>query len=86
MKLSTDEIYKRTARMDNLLRWDLEVPEGTTGDKTKYLNYEFRLEYARDLPQPRFISGGLRENPIGGGAMGGVGTMGGFMSVKPDGR
>ena len=44
--------------------------QGTIGDKTMYLNYEFRLEYARDLPQPRFVSGGLREAPIGGGAMG----------------
>ena len=62
------------------------VPQGTIGDKTMYLNYEFRLEYARDLPQPRFVSGGLREGPIGGGAMGmgGMGGgMGGMRSVKP---
>lgn len=83
--LSTDALYERTARTDNLLRWDLEVPQGTVGDKTMSLNYEFRLEYARDLPQPRFISGGLGENPIGGGAMGGIGGMGGgFRSVGPD--
>jgi hypothetical protein len=74
---STDAIYQRTARMDNLLRWDVDVPQGTVGDKTMYLNYQFRLEYARDLPQPRFVSGGLREGPIGGGAMGGMGGMGG---------
>ena len=63
--------------MDNLLRWDVELPQGTVGDKTMYLNYEFRLEYARDLPQPRFASGDLWESPIGGGAMGGMGGMGG---------
>ena len=79
-ELSTDAMYQRTARLDNLLRWDLEVPQDTVGDKTMYLNYEFRLEYARDLPQPRFVSGGLREGPIGGGAMGGgMGGMGGGM-------
>jgi hypothetical protein len=53
---------------------------------TIYVNYEFRLEYARDLPQPRFISGGLKEGPIGGGAMGmgGMGGMGGGMrSLNP---
>ncbi len=83
-ELSTDALYLRTARADNLLRWDVEVPQGTIGDKTMYLTYEFRLEYARDLAQPRFISGGLREAPIGGGAMGGMGGMGGFMSVKSD--
>jgi hypothetical protein len=83
--LSTDPPYLRTARMDNLLRWDVELPQGTIGEKTMYLNYEFRLEYARDLPQPRFVSGGLKENPIGGGAMGGMGGMGGGMrSVRPD--
>src|SRR5262249_46597749 len=82
--LSTEAMYRRTARMDNLLRWDLEVPQGTVGDKTMYLSYEFRLEYARDLPQPQFVSGGLREGPIGGGAMGGLGGMGGgFRSVNP---
>ena len=57
---------------------DPDVPPGTVGEKTMYLNYEFRLEYARDLPQPRFASGGgLKEGPIGGGAMGGMGGMGG---------
>jgi Domain of unknown function (DUF4139) len=86
VELSNDPPYQRTARMDNLLRWDIEVPQGTVGDKTMYLNYEFRLEYARDLPQPLFLSGGLRERPIGGGAMGmgGMGGgMGGMRSMKP---
>jgi hypothetical protein len=85
VELSNDPPYQRTARMDNLLRWDIVVPQGTIGDKTKYLNYEFRLEYARDLPQPHFLAGGLRERPIGGGAMGtgGMGGgMGGMRSVK----
>ena len=85
-ELSTDAMYQRTGRMDNLLRWDLEVPPGTVGDRPMDLNYEFRLEYARDLPQPRFASGGLREDPIGsmgsmGGGMGGMG--GGLRTVKP---
>jgi hypothetical protein len=83
--LSADAAYQRTAKMDNMLRWDVEVPQGTVGDKTMYLIYQFRLEYARDLPQPRFASGGLREGPIGGGAMGGMGGMGGGMrSVNPE--
>jgi uncharacterized protein (TIGR02231 family) len=77
--LSKDASYQRTSRTDNLLLWDIQVPPGTIGEKTLYLNYEFRMEYARDLPQPRFVSGGLREGPIGGGAMGGMGGMGGGM-------
>jgi hypothetical protein len=85
-ELSSDALYLRTSRMDNLLRWDLTLPPETVGDKTFYLNYEFRLEYARDLPQPRFLSGGLREGPIGGGAMGmgGMGGgVGGMRSLNP---
>ena len=77
--LSKDPAYLRTARTDNLLFWEVDVPPGTVGEKTKYIHYEFRLEYARDLPQPHFLSGGLREGPIGGGAMGGgMGGMGGM--------
>lgn len=77
-ELSVDPPYVRTAKMDNLLRWDIDLATGTTGDKALYVNYEFKLEYARDLPSPKFLSGGLKEAPIGGGGMGG----GGFRSVK----
>ena len=79
VELSKEASYLRTSRTDNLLLWDIQVAPGTIGEKTLYLNYEFRMEYARDLPQPRFVSGGLREGPIGGGAMGGMGGMGGAM-------
>ncbi len=77
--LSKDASYLRTSRTDNLLMWDIQVPPGTIGEKTMYLNYEFRMEYARDLPQPRFVSGGLNEGPISGAAMGGMGGMMGGM-------
>jgi hypothetical protein len=84
-ELSADAAYQRTGRLDNLLRWDVNVPEGTVGDKAIYIIYQFRLEYAKDLPQPRFTSGGLGEAPIGGGAMGlgGMGGMGGMRSAGP---
>jgi hypothetical protein len=84
-ELSADAAYQRTGRLDNLLRWDVNVPEGTVGDKAIYITYQFRLEYAKDLPQPRFTSGGLGEAPIGGGAMGlgGMGGMGGMRSAGP---
>ncbi len=88
VELSNDLLYQRTGRLDNLLRWDLTVPAGTVGDKAQYQTYEFKVEYARDLPAPRFEAGDLREMPIGGGAMGGMGGMGGgmgggFRSVGP---
>jgi hypothetical protein len=79
--LSKEAAYERTSRTDNLLRWDIDVPPGTVGEKTIFVTYNFRLEYARDLPQPRFVSGGLREGPIGGGAMGMGGGMGGMRSA-----
>jgi len=84
-ELSVDPPYVRTSKLDNLLRWDIDLAPGTTGDKAMYVHYEFKLEYARDLPSPRFLSGGLKEGPIGGGAMGGgMGGMGGggFRSVR----
>jgi hypothetical protein len=81
-ELSNDPVYQRTSRTDNLLRWDIDVRKETIGDKTMYLNYEFRLEYARDIPQPRFVSGGLREAPIGGGAIGIGGGMGGMGGMR----
>jgi hypothetical protein len=76
VELSAEPSYQRTARADNLLRWDVLVPKETVGEKTFYLTYEFRLEYARELPQPRFLSGALIERPITGAAMGGMGGMG----------
>ncbi|WP_165252118.1 mucoidy inhibitor MuiA family protein [Paludisphaera soli] len=84
-ELSEDPLYQRAARLDNLLRWDVDLPPGTVGDKALYVTYEFRLEYARDLPPPRFESGGLKEAPIGGGAMsGGPGGDGrGFQTLRP---
>ena len=39
----------REERPDNLLRWDLTVEPGTTGEKAKELTYQFKLEYARDV-------------------------------------
>ena len=88
-ELSTDALYQRTARLDNLLRWDITVPPGTVGEKTIYVNYQFRLEYARDLPQPRFVSGGLGERAVGrrrhGRGMGGR-WAGGMRSVGTGGR
>jgi uncharacterized protein (TIGR02231 family) len=73
--LSTDLPFERNGKPDGLLRWDLSVPAESAGPKIQDINYTFRLEYARDLPAPMLSSGGLKEEPIGGG-MGGMG--GGF--------
>jgi hypothetical protein len=48
-KLSGDPTYLRRERPENLLRWDLSVDPGQTGEKAAAIAYQFRLEYARDV-------------------------------------
>src|SRR5262249_35031683 len=48
-KLSDDPTYLRLERPDNLLRWDLSVEPGMTGEKAAAIAYQFKLEYARDV-------------------------------------
>jgi hypothetical protein len=48
-KLSDDSRYQRESRPENLLRWDISVGPGQSGDKAATIAYQFRLEYARDV-------------------------------------
>jgi uncharacterized protein (TIGR02231 family) len=48
-ELSADPGYLRDERPENLLRWDLTVEAGMTGEKAKEATYQFKLEYARDV-------------------------------------
>ena len=48
-KLSADPTYARKDRPENLLRWDLAVEPGTSGEKAATIDYQFKLEYARDV-------------------------------------
>jgi hypothetical protein len=48
-ELSQDPAYVRDERPDNLLRWDLTIDPGMTGEKAKEVNYQFKLEYAREV-------------------------------------
>ncbi|MDB5351331.1 MAG: hypothetical protein JWN86_2578 [Planctomycetota bacterium] len=79
-EISADPLYLRIGKPEGLLRWDLDVPAGTIGDKALAVVYSFKLEYARELAIDYFKSGGLKEAPIGGmgGGMGGMGGGGGF--------
>jgi hypothetical protein len=47
--LSTDAIYLRESRPQNLLRWDLTVEPGKNGEKAMAINYEFKLELGRQM-------------------------------------
>jgi uncharacterized protein (TIGR02231 family) len=53
-KLSQDSGYLRSQRSENLLRWDLTVEPGQTGEKAATLAYQFKLEYARDVAIANF--------------------------------
>jgi len=48
-ELSPDTAYQRDERPDNLLRWDLTIEPGTTGEKAKEVTYQFKLEYAKEV-------------------------------------
>ncbi len=48
-KLSDDAGYLRQHRPENLLRWDVTVAPGQTGEKAASVAYQFKLEYARDV-------------------------------------
>ena len=81
---STDPLYVRGGKPEGLLRWDLDVPAGTIGDKALAIVYSFKLEYARELAIDYFKTGGLKESPIGGmGGMGGGMGGGGMRSIPP---
>jgi uncharacterized protein (TIGR02231 family) len=47
--LSTDPEYLRNDRPKNLLRWDLTLKPGTSGEKAAVVSYEFKLQYDRNV-------------------------------------
>jgi hypothetical protein len=48
-EVSTDPLYIRESKPDNLLRWDLTVEPGRSGEKALAVNYEFKLELGRQM-------------------------------------
>jgi hypothetical protein len=55
-ELSKDAIYQRESRPNNLLRWDIEVPANSNGEKAFAITYEFRLELDRQMAITGFLS------------------------------
>jgi hypothetical protein len=47
--LSEDATYVRTDRPANKLRWDLTVAPNTNGEKATTIEYQFKLEYDRNM-------------------------------------
>ena len=48
-EVSTDALYVREHKPDNLLRWDLTVEPGRSGEKAQPVTYEFKLELGRQM-------------------------------------
>jgi len=53
--LSDDPDYLRDQRPQNLLRWDLTVKAGSTGSNAAMINYEFKLQYDRNVAIGNFV-------------------------------
>jgi hypothetical protein len=48
-EISTDALYQRENRPNNLLRWDLTVEPTMNGEKAMPVKYEFKLELGRQM-------------------------------------
>ena len=48
VKISEDPLYQSTLRKSGILRWDVEVPAKSSGDKAKTIDYDFKLEFDRN--------------------------------------
>ena len=61
--ISQNELYLRIDRPKGILRWDIEVPATASGAKARMVEYDYKLEYARDyyLANP-MTQGGQKDN------------------------
>jgi len=57
--ISKDALYLREQRVNNLLRWDVQVEPNMTGEKALAINYEFKLELDRQMTISSFQSAGV---------------------------
>ncbi len=48
-KLADDPFYLRRERPRGILRWDVEVPAGAAGEDAAVVDYDYTLEFARNL-------------------------------------
>jgi uncharacterized protein (TIGR02231 family) len=58
-ELSKDALYLREERPNNLLRWDVTVEPGVSGEKAMAITYEFKLELDRQMTITNFKSAGI---------------------------
>lgn len=58
-ELSKDALYIREQRPNNLLRWDVWVDPGMSGEKAMAINYEFKLDLDRQMTIGSFQTAGV---------------------------
>jgi uncharacterized protein (TIGR02231 family) len=47
--LSVDKLYQRVERPKGILRWDIEVPAGATGEDARLIEYGYTAEFDRQF-------------------------------------
>ncbi len=47
--LSSDELYVRTEKPKGILRWEVEVPAGSTGKDARIIEYAFTVDFDRNF-------------------------------------
>jgi len=55
-ELSTDPVYLRQERVNNLLRWDINLQPETNGTKATAISYEFKVELDKQMSIGSFQS------------------------------
>jgi len=55
-ELSKDALYLRENRPNNLLRWDLDVEPGVSGERAQAITYEFSMALDRQMAITGFQS------------------------------
>ncbi len=48
-EVSTDPVYLREQRPNNLLRWDLKIDPAMNGEKARVVSYDFKMELDRQM-------------------------------------
>ena len=55
-ELCADPLYLREKKPHNILRWDLEVKPGNSGEKAVSIDYSFRVELDKNMVIGGFLS------------------------------
>jgi uncharacterized protein (TIGR02231 family) len=61
-ELSTDALYLREQRVNNLLRWDVDVDPSMNGEKAMAIKYEFKMELDSKMTITSFQTAGVFGN------------------------